>query len=119
MGVAAELLFSSDIQHQTDMHALQFLGAVLLGRGVTDTIKSGIVDQDSFRDTPDVFMYGMFCALIASALWLMVATMLELPVSTAHSLFGCDSYLEIVLRVCPMWCRFTSSRYVSVSVFFL
>lgn len=91
MGVAAELLFSSDIQHQTDMHALQFLGAVLLGRGVTDTIKSGIVDQDSFRDTPDVFMYGMFCALMASALWLIVATMLELPVSTTHSIFGCGS----------------------------
>jgi phosphate/sulfate permease len=61
----------------------------LLGREVTSTIKSGIVDPKVFADTPDVFMYGMFCALCAAAIWLLLATYLELPVSTTHSVFGC------------------------------
>ena len=31
---------------------MQFSGALLLGRGVTSTIKSGIVDPDAFEDSP-------------------------------------------------------------------
>jgi phosphate/sulfate permease len=68
---------------------VQFSGAMLLGRGVTSTIKSGIVDPKAFVDTPEILMYGMFCALTASGVWLLVATMMELPVSTTHSIFGC------------------------------
>lgn len=68
---------------------VQFSGALLLGRGVTDTIKSGIVDPKAFADSPEILMYGMFCALLASGTWLLVATWLELPVSTTHSIIGC------------------------------
>jgi phosphate/sulfate permease len=71
---------------------MQFSGAVLLGRGVTSTIKEGIVDPAAFVDAPDIFMYGMFCALMSSAIWLIVATFLELPVSTTHSIFGYGSF---------------------------
>eukprot|EP00892_Ulva_mutabilis_P005853 jgi/Ulvmu1/363/UM001_0370.1 len=66
----------------------EFLGALLLGRGVTDTVKSGIADLDFFEDQPEILMYGMFCALIAAGTWLIVATYLELPVSTTHSIIG-------------------------------
>ena len=68
---------------------LQFLGALLLGRGVTDTIREGIVERDVFEDSPEILMYGMFCALCAAGVWLIVATYLEMPVSTTHSIIGC------------------------------
>ena len=68
---------------------MQFSGALLLGRGVTSTIKSGIVDPEAFEDSPEILMYGMFSALLAAGIWLLVATAYELPVSTTHSIFGC------------------------------
>jgi phosphate/sulfate permease len=82
--------------HRLSMHntqdnttSVQFSGAMLLGRGVTDTIKSGIVQQSAFEDAPEILLYGMYCALMAAALWLILATALELPVSTTHAIFGC------------------------------
>ena len=39
----------------------EFLGAVLLGASVTDTIKSGIAKASYFRATPELLMFGMFC----------------------------------------------------------
>ena len=76
---------------------MQFSGALLLGRGVTSTIKSGIVDPDAFEDSPEILMYGMFSALLAAGTWLLVATAYELPVSTTHSIFGFAS-------ACPPSC---------------
>jgi hypothetical protein len=56
---------------------------------VTSTIKGGIVELTAFADTPELFMYGMLCALSASGVWLLLATYCELPVSTTHSIIGC------------------------------
>ena len=67
---------------------VQFLGALLLGRGVTDTVRKGIADREFFEDEPEILMYGMFCALIAAGTWLLLATYMELPVSTTHSIIG-------------------------------
>jgi sodium-dependent phosphate transporter len=36
-----------------------------------------------------VFAFGMLCALIASAIWLTLATYLELAVSTTHTISEC------------------------------
>ena len=89
----------------------EFLGAVLLGSNVAGTIKSGIAKLSTFQDTyaplqqrpaprtlhdadlteglvlcrPDVFMIGMLAVLIATFFWLALATFLEFPVSTSHS----------------------------------
>lgn len=68
--------------------SVQFLGALLLGRGVTDTVRKGIAEREFFEDQPEILMYGMFCALIAAGTWLLVATYFELPVSTTHSIIG-------------------------------
>ncbi|KAI8138499.1 phosphate transporter [Fennellomyces sp. T-0311] len=66
----------------------EFLGALLLGSGVADTIKSGIIDIELFRETPEMLMMGMMCALIGSATWVLTATRFGLPVSTTHSIIG-------------------------------
>ncbi|MBB5021391.1 inorganic phosphate transporter [Desulfurispira natronophila] len=66
----------------------EFLGAVLVGSSVTQTVKSGIVDISLFSSTPEVVVTGMLCALLAAALWLQVATIFGWPVSTTHSIIG-------------------------------
>ena len=66
----------------------EFGGAVLLGSGVTDTIKSGIAKVSAYTYQPELLMYGMVCALLSAGLWLLLATFLELPVSTTHSIVG-------------------------------
>ncbi|KAH9254892.1 hypothetical protein BASA81_007142 [Batrachochytrium salamandrivorans] len=57
----------------------EFFGAYLLGARVTATIKSGIVNINTFVGHDDLFMFGMLCALICVSVWLMAATMWELP----------------------------------------
>merc|ERR1712130_638338 len=47
----------------------EFLGAVLLGASVTDTIKSNIARATYFRATPELLLMGMFCVMCTSALW--------------------------------------------------
>ncbi|KAI7842860.1 hypothetical protein COHA_003478 [Chlorella ohadii] len=66
----------------------EFGGAVLLGAGVTSTIRSNIANLNDYRNKPDLYMYGMLCALLATGIWLIVATYFELPVSTTHSIVG-------------------------------
>ena len=63
-------------------------GAVLAGGSVTQTIRKGIVDYSFFVDTPTIVAYGMFGALLASALWLNLASWRGWPVSTTHSIVG-------------------------------
>ena len=66
----------------------EFGGALLLGSGVTDTIKSGIAKTTSYTYYPELLMYGMLCALLSAGMWLALATFLELPVSTTHTIVG-------------------------------
>ena len=66
----------------------EFGGAMLLGSGVTDTIRKGIAKPEAYQYSPDLLMYGMLCAMLSAGLWLALATFLELPVSTTHSMIG-------------------------------
>ncbi|MBU1701477.1 MAG: inorganic phosphate transporter [Candidatus Eisenbacteria bacterium] len=66
----------------------EFAGAVLVGSHVTDTVRKGIVNPMAFVDEPQLLIYGMLAALIASALWLHLASHLGQPVSTTHSIVG-------------------------------
>lgn len=63
------------------------LGAIIAGADVVDTIKSGIIAPESVQDSK-TFICVMLGALLASALWLHLATLLGAPVSTTHSLVG-------------------------------
>lgn len=62
-------------------------GAILAGADVVSTVKSGIINQKAFTDA-GIFINIMLSALIASALWLHLATFLGAPVSTTHSIVG-------------------------------
>jgi len=66
----------------------EFAGAVSLGATVTSTVRGGIVSSSDFKETGDVLMIGMLCALISVSLWLAIATAFSLPVSTTHSVVG-------------------------------
>merc|ERR1712137_289773 len=66
----------------------EFAGAVLLGANVTKTVRKGIADYEQFLDAPELYMYGMLCVLLATGIWLILASYYELPVSTTHSTVG-------------------------------
>ncbi len=66
----------------------EFLGAVLAGGAVTSTIRKGIVDASSLADSPELLIYGMLAALLAAAIWLLIASRNGWPVSTTHSIVG-------------------------------
>lgn len=66
----------------------EFAGAVLLGSSVTDTIRKNVAETADFREDPEVLMYGMMCVIASTGLWLILASYLELPVSTTHSVIG-------------------------------
>jgi len=64
----------------------EFLGAVLVGKHVTNTIAKGIVDPTMIPS--NTLMVGMLAALIGAGLWVTIATYLRLPVSTTQSIVG-------------------------------
>lgn len=66
----------------------EFLGAVLVGNRVSDTIRNKIIDVEVFAADPAVLMLTMACALIGSSLWLTAATSVGMPVSATHSIVG-------------------------------
>ena len=62
-------------------------GSLIAGGDVVSTISGGIVSPAAVAD-PETFIWAMMAALIASALWLNLATWLGAPVSTTHSIVG-------------------------------
>jgi PiT family inorganic phosphate transporter len=66
----------------------EFLGAVLAGGEVTDTVRKGIVDADLLAGSPELLVYGMLAALLAAGTWLLIASRNGWPVSTTHSIVG-------------------------------
>ncbi|MFC2992327.1 MULTISPECIES: inorganic phosphate transporter [Halomonas] len=66
----------------------EFLGAWLAGGEVTSTIRGGIVDPALLQANPQLLVYGMLSALLAAAIWLLIASAKGWPVSTTHSIVG-------------------------------
>lgn len=62
-------------------------GAIIAGADVVRTISSGIVDPASFSETR-IFIWAMMAALLASAMWINLATWIGAPVSTTHAVVG-------------------------------
>jgi hypothetical protein len=66
----------------------EFLGAMVLGGETTKTVASGIANTSLYTEFPEIYMYGMLCALAVAGTWLLVATMWCFAVSTTHSILG-------------------------------
>jgi len=66
----------------------EFAGAALAGGHVTQTIRKGIIDPAPITQNPEILLLGMLAALLAAAVWLMVASMRGWPVSTTHAIVG-------------------------------
>lgn len=67
----------------------EFSGAVLFGGRVTDMVGKGIVDiKPIIAHNPDVVAVGMLGAILAASLWITLACLYNLPVSTSHSIVG-------------------------------
>ncbi|WP_417523661.1 inorganic phosphate transporter [Marinovum sp.] len=62
-------------------------GALLAGGDVVSTIAKGIIAPESMG-TSAAFISAMMAALLASALWVNLATWIGAPVSTTHSVVG-------------------------------
>ncbi len=62
-------------------------GALIAGGEVVSTIKKSIIDPSLIKDA-NTFIWLMMAALLAAALWLNIATALNAPVSTTHSIVG-------------------------------
>lgn len=66
----------------------EIAGAFLGGAEVTDTIRGGIIDITLFKDTPQLFIYGMLSVLMAGAVWMTTASFLGMPVSITNAIVG-------------------------------
>lgn len=66
----------------------EFLGAFLAGGQVTNTIRKGIIDPSVINIPPEIFILGMLSALLAAAIWLIIASKFGWPVSTSHTIVG-------------------------------
>jgi inorganic phosphate transporter, PiT family len=67
---------------------LEFVGAVGLGQRVSQTLATQVVDPAQFSATPQVLVMGMMAVLVACGLWMNVATLRGLPVSSSHAIVG-------------------------------
>lgn len=63
-------------------------GALFGGTGVTETIRSGIIDTNLLANTPQLLIYGMLSVLCASATWITLASFMGMPVSITNSIVG-------------------------------
>ncbi|MEG3638710.1 inorganic phosphate transporter [Magnetococcus sp. PR-3] len=66
----------------------EFAGAFVAGGQVTKTIRKGIIDPEPIAANPELLVFGMLAALLAAAIWLMVASTKGWPVSTTHTIVG-------------------------------
>ncbi|ADE87194.1 inorganic phosphate transporter [Rhodobacter capsulatus] len=62
-------------------------GSLIAGGDVVKTVSTGILAPEAVPDAAH-FIWAMMAALLASALWLHVATWMGAPVSTTHSIVG-------------------------------
>ena len=66
----------------------EFAGAFLGGSGVTETMRSGIIDTSQFSDNPLMLIEGMLGVLLACTIWMNLASYLGVPVSITNALVG-------------------------------
>lgn len=74
------------------------LGSILIGAKVSGTIRKGILDPKVFEGNELELMLGYISALLGCCVWLIIATVLGLPVSGTHSIVGSTLGMAIVSK---------------------
>jgi len=73
---------------------LNILGAILVGKHVTETIKGNIIKISAdaqgniLQGDANALIFGFLAAILAAALWVTLSTWKEMPISTTHSIIG-------------------------------
>ena len=73
-------------------------GALSLGARVTSTIAGKIVEIGEFEDTPAIYMVGLLCASLSTAICVGLASRLALPVSTSHAVVSAIGGFSLVYK---------------------
>lgn len=76
----------------------EILGSILIGSKVSGTIRKGILDPVVFVGSEKELMLGYVSALSGCCIWLIIATVLNLPVSGTHSIVGATVGMAIVSK---------------------
>ncbi|KAK6109433.1 Phosphate transporter family protein [Brugia pahangi] len=74
------------------------LGALLIGYNVTDTVRKGVIDLTLYEKQPKEIFVGQIAILGGCSLWLLIATLARLPVSSTHSITGATVGFGLMTR---------------------
>lgn len=66
----------------------ELLGALLGGDKIAATVQNGIINTDLLVNTPQILVYGMLAALLASSVWIATASHFGIPVSLTNAIIG-------------------------------
>ncbi|XP_071803909.1 sodium-dependent phosphate transporter 2-like isoform X2 [Asterias amurensis] len=75
----------------------EMIGAIALGARVADTVRSGLFDPELYNGHEELLMVGQLSALTSACIWLMIATIIGIPVSASHSIVGASLGFHLVL----------------------
>lgn len=78
-----------------------FLGAVLLGSRVMQTIGKGIVPMDKLD--PNIALLVALAACFGAGSWVLIATLRGLPVSTSHAIVGAVAGAGVAMGTPVIW----------------
>ncbi|MBN1421447.1 MAG: inorganic phosphate transporter [Planctomycetes bacterium] len=81
----------------------EFAGAFLVGTHVAQTMEGGIVEPSFFAGDPMQLVCGMLAALLASSIWVHLATFFGQPISTSHSIVGAVCGFGLVVGAPIKW----------------
>ncbi|XP_022083517.1 sodium-dependent phosphate transporter 2-like [Acanthaster planci] len=73
------------------------LGSILLGGNVSGTIRGGLFNASVYEGHEELLMVGQLSALASACVWLLIATMMSLPVSASHSIVGASLGFHLVV----------------------